>query len=403
MAGGIETQQLLPLFAVTIRRTQWLLAWKSAKLLLWLDEGIVTAASGEEPVLQLSMTNADGPPTAVYEFARELAQMIALPFAALDAASRGYSRIMGDAWAMPPSHPALDPDMPVRQGILAIGQKATAGFRNEVTALTASQAAGKVHQARVAIRKLRSVLTAFSPLLPDAARRSLARDLGKLASALGEAREWDVFLTETIEPLDRALHQIDGDDQPLKRLGLTAKVLREQSAASALDFFEKGAVIDLSLRLSIFFEAGLWDETPPEMTLWQDRPLSLFAEMMLRKRHRKLKHLGESLTNPSPTQLHELRIEAKKLRYLVEFFASLYPGKALRRYLATLRRLQDTLGILNDAAVTQRLVPRLAGAAGGDHSRAAGIIAGWTASEATQVHGRFAKVWAEFLDLKRFW
>ncbi|MEW6731483.1 MAG: CHAD domain-containing protein [Acidobacteriota bacterium] len=48
--------------------------------------------------------------------------------------------------------------------------------------------------------------------------------------------------------------------------------------------------------------------------------------------------------------LHELRIEAKRLRYLLEFFESCY-GKRLERYLEAIRLLQEILGNIHDCDV----------------------------------------------------
>jgi CHAD domain-containing protein len=60
---------------------------------------------------------------------------------------------------------------------------------------------------------------------------------------------------------------------------------------------------------------------------------------------------------------HKLRIQAKKLRYATEFFASLYASKrALKRrhkFLSTLERLQDGLGDLNDIAVHEKHIIEL--------------------------------------------
>ena len=60
--------------------------------------------------------------------------------------------------------------------------------------------------------------------------------------------------------------------------------------------------------------------------------------------------LGE---DPPPEQLHRLRIDGKKLRYLLEFFASLYEPINVTRLVKELKRLQDILGGFNDMTVQQ--------------------------------------------------
>ncbi len=51
--------------------------------------------------------------------------------------------------------------------------------------------------------------------------------------------------------------------------------------------------------------------------------------------------------------LHVLRIECKKLRYLMEFFASLFPRKKINALIGQLKNLQDNLGDFNDLCVQQ--------------------------------------------------
>jgi CHAD domain-containing protein len=57
---------------------------------------------------------------------------------------------------------------------------------------------------------------------------------------------------------------------------------------------------------------------------------------------------------------HRLRIAAKRMRYATEFFASLYPPRHVRPFVRALSSLQDTLGHLNDAAVTRKALRELA-------------------------------------------
>jgi Uncharacterized conserved protein len=57
---------------------------------------------------------------------------------------------------------------------------------------------------------------------------------------------------------------------------------------------------------------------------------------------------------------HKLRIRAKKLRYMIEFFGDVFPGhknvKRRKTALTSLKTLQDTLGSLNDIAARKALV-----------------------------------------------
>ena len=66
------------------------------------------------------------------------------------------------------------------------------------------------------------------------------------------------------------------------------------------------------------------------------------------------------LTHTQDELLHALRIECKKLRYLMEFFTSLFPRKKMTRLIKQLKRLQDNLGEFNDLSVQQEYLMHMA-------------------------------------------
>ena len=65
-----------------------------------------------------------------------------------------------------------------------------------------------------------------------------------------------------------------------------------------------------------------------------------------------MRRRGRAIAHDTPAEaLHELRIECKKLRYLLEAFAPLFAGKSAARLIRSLKRLQDNLGDFNDYEV----------------------------------------------------
>ena len=85
-----------------------------------------------------------------------------------------------------------------------------------------------------------------------------------------------------------------------------------------------------------------------------------FANRLLEDRRKRFKRQGAGLASLSDPRRHKARIEAKKLRYGGEFFASLYPKKKARKrhkdFLKTMEELQDYLGALNDMVVGPQVV-----------------------------------------------
>jgi CHAD domain-containing protein len=84
------------------------------------------------------------------------------------------------------------------------------------------------------------------------------------------------------------------------------------------------------------------------------RPILSVARKRIRKKCRAVVKLGTQLIDHSDDKsLHQLRIECKKLRYLLEFFSSLFVTDGIAPLIKSLRRLQDNLGDFHDACVQQ--------------------------------------------------
>ena len=83
-------------------------------------------------------------------------------------------------------------------------------------------------------------------------------------------------------------------------------------------------------------------------------PILFLARKRIHKQYRRiLKDGNQILDNTEDETLHKLRIACKKLRYLMEFFSSLFPGKKINRLIAQLKTLQDNLGDFNDLCVQE--------------------------------------------------
>jgi CHAD domain-containing protein len=93
------------------------------------------------------------------------------------------------------------------------------------------------------------------------------------------------------------------------------------------------------------------------------QPIIDLARQRIYKRYRRVIKDGNHiiLDQPQDELLHALRIDCKKLRYLIEFFASLFPPKKVTRLVNQLKRLQDNLGDFNDLSVQQAYLLNIAG------------------------------------------
>ena len=211
-----------------------------------------------------------------------------------------------------------------------------------------------VHQARIAIRRLRSAFRLFSPVLSGDFVAIYSPRWRELAGHLGSARDWDVFLTETLAPLEEAF-PADADLAVLRARGDETQRKAQESAAIAMR--QK----DYS-QLLLAFSAALFRVTPPTIALrGKDAggKLRKFASARLEKRARAIARLASEHGKMNAERRHELRIAFKKLRYALEFFSPILSRKRLTSYQTSLSTIQDLLGTLNDQVTASRLIREL--------------------------------------------
>lgn len=200
-----------------------------------------------------------------------------------------------------------------------------------------------VHKMRIAIRRARSVLKAFRDGLPQVPRDSLNAELRWLLKQLGQARDADVCEAE-IERYKSALHGIP--NSALAPYESHLKFATLGAHANLVDALASERYLQLIAEFNAFVAAG------PDST-WQ----SVLAGMSISDCEREfipsaidkmLRH-GKEITPDSPAKrLHKLRLEAKRLRYLLELFATAKPKK-FRAPIAALSELQELLGEHQDA------------------------------------------------------
>ncbi|HTY99240.1 MAG TPA: CHAD domain-containing protein [Rhodocyclaceae bacterium] len=221
-----------------------------------------------------------------------------------------------------------------------------------------------IHQMRVAVRRLRACLRLFAPLLPPALLADIVPALRQFMAPLGHARDLDVLLGEIVSPVTTAL-----PGEP--RLAALAGVVTDRryaARAAAVQALQSTAYGELMLRLAASLQGPVGDEAPGALVD--------FAADRLRRLGKRVRRLAEAARGDDPTSLHALRIGVKRLRYALEFFASLLDGKAHRRRVTRLAAVQDALGQLNDLANAGRL---LMDCAGGDLRlrEAVTLVGGW--------------------------
>ncbi len=244
-----------------------------------------------------------------------------------------------------------------------------------------------IHAMRVAVRRLRAALRFFAPALPARTRAHLEAELRWLGRALAPARDLDVQLERY------AADPLIGSEGPQ----LVAWLGEERAAAhlamgAALDSARAVRLRARLDRIAAGRERLLGAATRTTVGAYG-------AEAVDRAYRRTLKQGKRIGREPLADDLHELRIRAKRLRYVVELVADLV-GRDGRRLLDDLAKLQDVLGAHQDAVVGGELLRRFIEAAPPEQaSTRASAIAEELAKDlarAADARARFAKSWSRF-------
>ncbi|MBF0621542.1 MAG: CHAD domain-containing protein [Magnetococcales bacterium] len=212
-----------------------------------------------------------------------------------------------------------------------------------------------VHQTRVSFRRMRSALSVFRKAIPREAVQKMGDEMKWFASELGPARDSDVFIDEGL-----------GDKNIKGKIGPAAgeaKMLALTEAKNAEAYIKVRAAID-DPRFAQFRKdftewvdsKGWRNDMSPKMVKRLDKNITGFAVKVMTKRFNKILAAGDDLGVLPDYELHELRIQCKKLRYSIEFFSGLFDADEMAEFTARFKAVQRQLGIINDVAVMPGLL-----------------------------------------------
>jgi len=402
--AAIDDAALRPQFTTRVDRTAVELTRAGGiKVEAALDRGEIRAVEGtaSEPLSEVEFELKEGGPEALYSFAMPLLDIAPLRIEPRSKSERGYSLVEKPRVKLPVYHAEdieLEPDMLAEEAFRRIGNAHLLMLARNETATLGGETEG-VHQMRVAARRLRSLLSAFKPMLPEDQYRWANDELKWLAGELGPFRNWDVIQGELISPIRRALP----GDRGIEALRRAVARQRRQAHLQAQTMIRSRRYAKSMLALARWLELRGWREQPiSEASAKLMSPMKDIAPELLSDLHKKALKRSRHFSKLSPEKRHELRIALKKLRYGAEFFGSLYDKDDIARYLKRVKPLQERLGIGNDVSTFDTLLPQLAkGGAGAE--KAGGFVLGWHAAQLTgQSRDTRADV-RRFRDAKPFW
>jgi inorganic triphosphatase YgiF len=395
--------RLVPVFSTDIKRRTWLLGIGGAEIEVALDEGEIQSGQKRMALTELELELKLGGTEAIYDLAIDLASRCSFRIEWETKAARGYRLFLGGEPAPRRGTAiAIERSATVSSAFGQIAKSCLAQFgANEIAAERGEDPEG-VHQARVALRRMRALVTAYRHHMTDDVHGWLSRELRWLQQELSPARDWDVFVDYTLPPILKRLPE----ERALQHLNEEARLLRGEAYDAVRALFTSPRYTLLLLKLGRILEAGDWQapEASASATALEG-PVRDFADRLLSFRHRRLRKFGKKRDNLNEADLHRLRLLGKKMRYSADFFRSLYAEKQVRRYFAAVAELQDRLGSINDAVVThgllQKLEERMPDSTEAGH--AVGLVRGWQAARIEQDLLDFAKVWKQVSKAEPFW
>lgn len=332
-----ESAELEEIIRSEVTRRSCRIESGGAEIQLDYDEGEIGSGGESQPISELELELIDGHPSAVLELALKIAGREPVRLGVMSKAERGIALAEGRLGKLFKAEPvAVRPGMTIAEGFAVIVGACVRHFRMNEPLVISRRSPDALHQARVALRRLRAALWLFRTAIADSKFIFLRDELQWITRKLGDARNLDVFLQrEHSESERRRLERQREDvyDLVIEAMG---------SRRCRLMIVE---VVGWSL-------LGEW-----RTAAIAERPIEPYVSRRIDRLWAKLSH-ARHLSHMSEDERHRLRIQAKKLRYALEFVAALHLNEQdrQRKFAKGIEDLQETLGQLNDLAVARTLV-----------------------------------------------
>lgn len=409
---------LAPLFASVVERTERRYETDTGdRFAVVFDEGHVELEGVPhicEPLCEIEIERIAGSPAALISTARALAARYPLAPGTRSKAARGYAlaaKQAGGGTSVTPSaviekagRSVVVPGMTLRQAYAVTLTRSTDQIVGNLEAVRDHRLPVGVHQMRVAIRRLRAAHAVFRKVIPLADASLFIAQVKTLFAVLGEARDLDVFCTETLPCMATASPGAGLETLlDLVPLAAAAQELRTAAWDRVLE-----AVRAPEFTLMLLQAGGLTiaasGATADDMSSDRGMALARFARDRLAGQWQRAVIAHHDLAGLDNDARHDLRKRLKTLRYEAEFFAPLWSVQDTKPFMRQLKRVQNDLGVINDAATAMQIAHRAADEIGGERSReAAGFVAGWYAARAEAAFDEVMDMWPGFETLEGFW
>jgi len=298
---------------------------------------------------RVTATAVRGYEAALERVRTTLGEKLALPEATVPLVDEAIAAAGGDpAGTSAKLNLTLDPDEAANVAAARVFTRLVEVIRDNLPGTLDDIDSEYLHDLRVAVRRTRSLQRQFKNAYPSERLQHFREEFKRIQGVTGDLRDLDVYLLDFDDLKASLPEKMQGDLEPLRgvietrrarALTATRRALRAQRTTEALADWEQF----VTSRRSV------------------DRSVHDMASHRITQVYRKMVKMGSAVDDDSPAEdLHELRKVGKELRYLLEFFASLYPPEVGKPFVKTLKGLQDQLGRFQDREVQANALRELA-------------------------------------------
>jgi triphosphatase len=397
-------EQLRPLFRTEVTRTTIPLAPEpTTRIEAAIDRGRIRNGENSPPaqITEIELELKSGEASALYDVALQLLSVAPLRLEPRSKAERGYRLAEHEPGPEKAVHAApldLRGELSAEAALQRIGRACLDHMLRNEDAVMAGDAEG-IHQMRVAVRRLRAILSAFAPLLPRDQRRWASSELRWFADTLGDTRNLDVFRQSLLLPARSAVP----DTSEFERLAQAIERRRRAAHRAVVKAVSSTRYTGAMLALLRWFDGRDWHAGGDAASLAQ--PIEQVAPLLLERCRHKAQKRARNFAGQSAKKRHALRIALKKLRYTAELLGSLYDPAENRRFIHRLKRLQDGLGDINDVRVGRTIVASLSRTGTGARSvvQAGRRVIAWHKHRLSHDENRLRQHLDQLMDAPKFW
>jgi triphosphatase len=397
--AGLSEEQLEPAVVTDVVRTKQSVEVDGDVVEAALDLGSIKAGGARQDICELELELRKGTPASLYRLALNLNSAVAFDIEVESKAARGFRLKEGSPPQASKAAPRrLNSDDSAIQVLRTIGEEALSHLLANQPAALAGDVEG-VHQVRVGIRRIRSVLRLFSPHLESHARRLFEEGLRRVGRTIGEARDWDVFCGEILPEVSETAEA----QKIIEMMKAPAEARRAAAHEACVRQLHDPSFRALLLGLAAWIESGREDSGHLGDKALKRDMRDIGGQLLDRLDVKAMKRGRAVAPNAAATELHPLRKSLKKLRYSIEFLEGVYPPKRAKRFLRSLKDLQKALGEINDAAMAMRLAEALAADKHLELGPSVAAISTNRVRTARHAAKKLLKSWRAYCDEPRFW